>query len=80
MSLKNGVWHDAELDPPGAAEGWQHVLIVKENKSGERVITFGAFLQMEYDPVTHKYSGVWTTNNGKGKVLYWMPLPEMPEK
>ena len=83
MSINNGVWHDAELDPPGAADvsgGWQHFLIVKENKSGERVICFGAFIAGDYDPVTHRYNGKWTTNNGKGKVLYWMPLPKIPEK
>lgn len=80
MSINNGVWHDAELDPPGAADVWQHVLIVKENKSGERVICFGAFLSEDYDPVTHRYNGKWTTNNGKGKVLYWMPLPKIPEE
>ena len=27
MSLKNGVWHDAVLDPPGAEHINKHVLI-----------------------------------------------------
>lgn len=65
------VWHDAELDPPGKADGWQQVLIVKENKSGERVICFGAYL---WETKT------WSTNNGKGIVRYWMPMPKMPER
>ena len=78
MSLINGVWHDAKLDPPGAFEANKTVLIVKQNKNGEKVITFGV-----YNGVVHASSmlveGTWSTNNGKGEVLYWAPIPKIPD-
>lgn len=73
MSVKNGVWHDAEIDPPGADHINKTVLIVKELKSGERTITFGSYMASE------RWGDKWTTNNGRGKVVYWMPLPKIPE-
>jgi len=79
MSTVNGVWHDAKLDPPGAKDINKTVLIVKANKNGDRVITFGAFMANTYKPISHRWEGTWTTNNGKGDVLYWMPLPKIPE-
>ena len=80
MSLKNGVWYDAVLDPPGTEHINKHVLIVKENKAGDRSISFGAYMSSTYKPMAKRWEGSWTTTNGKGKVLYWMPLPKIPEK
>lgn len=73
MSLVNGIWHDPELDPPRGELENKTVLIVKENKVKERTINFGAYM------VYSDGHGEWTTNNGKGKVLWWMPLPKIPE-
>lgn len=80
MSLKNGVWHDAKLDPPGADHVNKTVLIVKADKSGERSINFGRYMSNQYMPISKHWEGSWVTNNGKGIVLYWMPLPTIPEK
>lgn len=79
MSITNGVWHDAELDPPMADQMNKTVLIVKENKNGSRVITFGSFNGTVLHVGSMKWDGQWNTNNGKGTVLYWMPLPKIPE-
>ena len=68
MSVRNGVWHDAQLDPPAGELVCKTVLIVKETKGGDRKIAFGAYM-----------GNGWTTNNGLGKVLWWMPLPKIPE-
>jgi hypothetical protein len=76
MSIKNGVWHDAKLDPPSYEHSNKTVLIVKAQKSGQRVITFGAYNISFEKP---RWEGTWSTNNGKGTVLYWMPLPKIPE-
>ena len=79
MSLINGVWHDAKLDPPGTGHVNQTVLIVKQLKNGSKVITFGSYISCIYKPISGKWEGNWTTNNGKGNVLYWAPLPEIPD-
>ncbi len=71
MSMSNGVWHDAETDPPTGQLKNHTVLIVKANKAGDRTIAFGAYMECG---TTDK----WITNNGKGSVLYWMPLPKVP--
>lgn len=68
MSIINGVWHDPQLDPPYAPD-WVRVLVVKQIKSGERKIELANY---------RKDTG-WVTSNGKGTVLYWMPLPKIPE-
>ena len=78
MSIKNGVWHDAKIDPPGADYVNKHVLIVKENKAGDRSISFGAYMSSIYKPMSKRWEGTWTTSNGKGTVLYWMTLPKIP--
>ena len=80
MSLINGVWHDANLDPPMAEDMNKTVLIVKQNKNGDKVITFGSFNGTVLHPAAMRWEGKWSTNNGKGEVLYWMPLPKIPEK
>ena len=74
MSVRNGVWHDAQLDPPAGELVCKTVLIVKANKSGKRVICFGAWMSDGTG-----LGGRWTPNNGLGSVLYWMPLPKIPE-
>lgn len=79
MSTKNGVWHDAVTDPPSHDHINETVLIVKANKSGQRVITFGSYNASTYRPISQQWDGTWSTNNGKGTVLYWMPLPKIPE-
>lgn len=78
MSLTNGVWHDAKLDPPNADNMNRTVLIVKQNKNGSKVITFGSFTGKVLHPAGMNWEGCWNTNNGKGEVLYWMPLPKIP--
>ena len=70
MSTRNGVWHDAQLDPPAGELVCKTVLIVKQSKNGDKKICFGTYMDR----------GVWTTNNGLGRVLWWMPLPKIPEK
>lgn len=80
MSIKNGVWHDAILDPPNSEHMHKTVLIVKQNKNGEKVITFGSFHGVVLHPISGVWEGTWSTNNGKGTVLYWMPLPKIPER
>lgn len=81
MSIANGVWHNAIVDPPNSAKDINKtVLIVKANKSGERMITFGSYNASTYHPISGKWDGAWSTNNGKGTVLYWMPLPKIPEE
>ena len=71
MSLINGVWHDAKLDPPQQHESWIWIrcLIVKQLSSGEKKIDFA----------NYHYGVGWVTSNGKGEVLYWAPLPKIPE-
>jgi hypothetical protein len=66
MSIANGVWHDAVMDPP---EDGERVLVVKCLRSGERTIDFGR----HYD----EYG--WMTNSGSQPVVLWMPLPKIPE-
>lgn len=78
MSIKNGVWSDAELDPPRAEEMNKPVLIVKESKSGDRTIAFGSY-NGHVHPGETCPAGTWSTNNGKGHVLWWMPLPRIPD-
>lgn len=56
MSLINGVWHDAKLDPPKDGE---MVLCVWRMKNGSRIISMS---QLRNDDL-----------------LYWMPLPKMPD-
>jgi len=71
MSTKNGVWHDARIDPP--ADG-QRVLCVKENKAGRRDYCFGCRWE------DRSYDDGWVTGGGCNNVILWMPLPEIPEK
>lgn len=74
MSAINGVWHDAKLDPPGKSLHCKLVLIVKKTASGNVSVTFGRYMP-EYAGIPER----WSTSNGKGEVLFWMPIPKIPE-
>lgn len=71
MSVKNGVWHDARQDPP--PDGLR-VLCIKQNKAGRRDYCFGSRW------ASRQWDDGWVTGGGCNNVLYWMPLPEIPEK
>ena len=71
MSVKNGVWHDAKFDYP--PDGKQ-VLCVKQNKKGNRSYCFGSHWE------GRQWDDGWVTGGGCNNVLYWMPLPDIPEK
>lgn len=80
MSITNGVWHDAKLDPP--KDGTQ-VLAVKELKDGRRDICLARYLE-EYecfDPQTMRNikKPYWVCG-GNNNIIYWMPLPNIPKK
>lgn len=70
MSAKNGVWHDAKLDPPPDSE---RVLCVKQTKNGNKDICFGAYCAWR------DYGTGWVTSGSCDNVIFWMPLPKIPE-
>ena len=74
-----GPWFDAKTETPRGENVNCPLLIVKELKSGDRTITFGSFSASEYDWANERWNGRWNTNNGRGDVVYWMPLPAIPE-
>ena len=77
MSIVNGVWHDAKLDPPGAEHVNKTVLAVRrigEGKNAYDKIDFAIFNAC-YEGPSCTWEGKW---NKRG-VIYWMPLPNMPE-
>jgi len=79
VSTKNGVWHDAVTDPP---ENDVLVLAVKQLKNGTRDICLARCQRdFEYfDYVTGvKAKKDWWICGGNNNILYWMPLPKMPE-
>ena len=71
MSMKNGVWHDALTDPP--ADGEQ-VLCVKETKKGVRSLCFGSRWS-----IRQQWADGWVTGGGCNHVIFWMPLPKVPQ-
>ena len=71
MSLVNGVWHDAITDPP---KDGKQVLCVKELKSGTRTLCFGTHW------ADRPYDNGWITGGGNNNVIFWMPLPKIPER
>lgn len=87
MSIKNGVWHDAKLDPPQANKKRD---CFGELRFSECVLTA---VRHEYKDGTgwtdvwidqYTKEGKWVVadipdGNLKNTVLYWMPLPEIPE-
>ena len=72
MSIANGVWHNASIDPPPEGE---RVLCVKLPKSGRKDICFGSW----YKPSNLYPFGHWVTSGSCSNVIYWMPLPKIPE-
>ena len=79
MSIVNGVWHDARVELPA---GHVSVLIVKQLKSGRREIGIGycipEYTHHDYvtgEDVTEPY---WVCG-GNNNIIYWMPLPKIPE-
>lgn len=78
MSIKNGVWHDAKTDPPGAEHINRSVLAV-------RAILSSGKPHYRYDfaiynaSLMHAPSCTWDGQWNKKNVIFWMPLPEMPE-
>ena len=66
----NGGWHDAHLDLPKEGE---QVLCVKQNKAGVRSLCFGS----HWD--NRPLDDGWVTGGGCNNVIYWMPLPKIPE-
>lgn len=69
MSLKNGVWHDALMDPP---EDGVQVLCVKQTKAGVRSLCFGTHWE------GYQYDNGWITSGGCNNIIWWMPLPKIP--
>ena len=79
MSIKNGVWHDARMNPP---EDSQTVLAIKQLKDGTRDYCL-AYCMRNYkwkNPATGViiYEDRWVCG-GNNNIIYWMPLPGMPE-
>lgn len=70
MSLVNGVWHNAQLEQPKDGE---LVLCVKETKKGIRSMCLGTHW------ANRQWDDGWVTGGGCNNVLWWMPLPRMPE-
>ena len=78
MSTVNGVWHDAHLDPPGTEYINKTVLAVRrigEGKNAYDKIDFAIFSAWVMKAPSCTWEGKW---NKRG-VIYWMPLPKMPE-
>ena len=75
MSTVNGVWHDAKLDPPGAGNINRPLLVVRETSS-HRFIDFAIYSASTLRVPAMTWDGTW---NKKGNILYWMPLPKIPE-
>lgn len=84
MSLINGVWHDAKLDPPP---------IVEEDVRGNLTLSADVLVVCVSHPDEYKYvcidkyslSGKWLMagvdfeDGTITEVLFWMPLPKIPE-
>ena len=74
------VWHNAAIDLP---ESHVTVLAVKELKSGQRDICL-AYCIPDYkhhdyttgEDITKPY---WVCG-GNNNIIYWMPLPKIPDK
>lgn len=80
MSVINGVWHSAAIELPTENET---VLAVKELKNGTRDICLARCIPFyeRYNQVTReKEIGPYWITGGNNNILYWMPLPKMPEK
>ena len=77
MSVKNGVWHDAMMDPPGAEHVNNTVLVVREIGEGKRAyrkIDFAIYNSFVMKAPSCTWAGKW---NKRG-VIFWMPMPDLP--
>ena len=77
MSIKNGVWHDAKIDPPGADYVNKPVLAVRTIGTGKKTydrIDFAIYNATAMKAPSCTWDGKW---NKRG-VIYWMPLPKIP--
>lgn len=79
MSMKNGVWHDAKMDPPKTRGT---VLAIKQLKDGRREYCL-AYCIRDYE-WTNPATGVWIREDrwvcqGNNHIIYWMPLPEIQQ-
>ena len=66
------VWHNVPIDMPKYGE---EVLAIKETKSGVRSFCFATLFPADKYGPEH-----WVTGGGCTNVIYWTPLPKMPEK
>ncbi len=67
---------DAKTDLP---ENGVPVLAVKQLRNGSRDITI-AICYRDYDIETGEYRyGPYWACGGNNNIIYWMPLPEIPE-
>lgn len=76
----SGAWINAALETPRNADP---VLCVKQLQSGRREICIGHWHAdlREYDYKAGKllHEGRWVTTGGNNNVIFWMPLPKIPE-
>ncbi len=80
MSFANGVWHNALMDPPKTRET---VLAIKQLKDGRRDFCL-AYCIRDYER-KNPATGVIISEDrwvcqGNNNIIYWMPLPKIPEK
>lgn len=72
-------WMDAKTDLP---ENGVQVLAVKQLRDGSRDITIATCYHNHqyYDMQTERYyhAPYWACS-GNNNIIYWMPLPEIPE-
>lgn len=65
------AWRNAKIDKP---ESGDVVLAVKENKTGRRSICLATWYK------DRDWADGWVTTGGNNNVIYWTPLPKIPEK
>ena len=65
------AWRNAKIDKP---ESGDVVLAVKENKAGRRSICLATWYK------DRDWADGWVTTGGNNNVIYWTPLPKIPEK
>ena len=71
MSIKNGVWHNAVVDPPGMEHINKPVLSVRRIGAGKN-----AYDRIDF--AIYNASSIWEGTWNKRGVIYWMPLPKIP--
>ena len=76
----SGAWINAALDLP---EDQVDVLAVKQLKNGDRSICIARCIREyeRYDVMSHqKVKEPYWVCGGNNNIVYWMPLPKIPEK